>query len=308
MGVVPIVNENDTVSVSEIKFGDNDSLSAIAASMIHADYLFLLTDVEGLYTANPRKDPSAKLIEVVSSVATIRSRVSTTTLGSNLGTGGMETKLIAAEMATDAGVTTIITSSKRPENILTIIEHHNSNKSAEDVPRPRSVPLHTMFTPSPTPVRDLKSWTSHTLNPAGSIIVDTGAHSVLSRRESGGRLLAAGVIGVIGSFAAGQAVRIVILSRTDWPSVKSRPDSSSFPVTPSELHDLVEDLVPASKEQQQYSEADVTEVGRGMAIYNSVQIDKIKGLNSSHIPQMLGYADSEYVVENITIRVPPLGG
>ena len=93
MGVVPIVNENDTISVSvgvfrnrvfrglalssctqEIKFGDNDTLSAITASMIHADYLFLLTDVDGLYTANPRKDPNARLLEVVSSVASIRSQ------------------------------------------------------------------------------------------------------------------------------------------------------------------------------------------------------------------------------------------
>lgn len=90
MGVVPIVNENDTVSVSvslaprhgdssplncqEIKFGDNDTLSAITSSMIHADYLFLLTDVDGLYTSNPRKDPSATMIEVVSSIAAIRSQ------------------------------------------------------------------------------------------------------------------------------------------------------------------------------------------------------------------------------------------
>ncbi|KAJ3530263.1 hypothetical protein NM688_g7734 [Phlebia brevispora] len=110
LGVVPIVNENDTVSVSEIKFGDNDTLSAITSSMIHADYLFLLTDVDSLYTANPRKDPSAKAIDVVSSISAIRSQVSTKTLGSSLGTGGMETKLIAAEIATAAGVTTIITS------------------------------------------------------------------------------------------------------------------------------------------------------------------------------------------------------
>lgn len=74
MGVIPIVNENDTVSVSEIKFGDNDTLSAITASMIHADYLFLLTDVDALYTANPRKDPTARSIDVVSSISTIRSQ------------------------------------------------------------------------------------------------------------------------------------------------------------------------------------------------------------------------------------------
>ncbi|KAF8437542.1 Aspartate/glutamate/uridylate kinase [Boletus edulis BED1] len=117
MGVVPIVNENDTISVSEIKFGDNDTLSAITSSMIHADYLFLLTDVDGLYTANPRKDPAATKIDVVMSVADIRAQVSTSTLGSSLGTG-VETKLIAAEIATGAGVTTVITSSKKPSTII----------------------------------------------------------------------------------------------------------------------------------------------------------------------------------------------
>lgn len=311
MGVIPIVNENDTVSVSEIKFGDNDSLSAVTSSMIHADYLFLLTDVDGLYTSNPRKDPSAKFIEVVTSISAIRSQVSTTTLGSSLGTGGMETKIIAAEMASGAGVSTIITSSKRPENILTIIEYHNSIKrlsgsaspSIENTPRPPSVPLHTMFTASPAPMRDLKSWTSHTLYPAGSVIIDTGAHSVLSRRESGGRLLAAGVIGVVGTFASGQAVRIAVLPRSDPASSlqKTRPSTPSLPVTPLEESEHSDDDVVLEK----YTDTDVVEVGRGLASYNSVQISKVKGLNSSYIPQMLGYADSEYVVENITIRVPP---
>lgn len=243
----------------------------------------------------------------------------------------METKLIAAEMASGAGVTTVITSSKRPENISNIIEYHNSLKrrsgnaspSSESAPRPSSVPLHTIFTPSPTPMRDLKSWTSHTLYPAGSVIIDAGAHSVLSRRESGGRLLAAGVTGVIGSFASGQAVRIVVLPRSDPASAaqKTRPSTPSLPVTP--LED-VDDTAGVSEDDimviEKYSDANVIEVGRGLANYNSVQISKVKGLNryvasfcliflihrySSYISQMLGYADSEYVVENITIRVPP---
>lgn len=218
--------------------------------MIHADYLFLLTDVDRLYTSNPRKDPSAKPIDVVSSISAIRaegmmhipdnwhpltiSTVSTTTLGSSLGTGGMETKLIAADIATAAGVTTIITSSKDPTSILRIIEYNNALKSGTSTPLrqnsrraspapgevaaettptlPSSIirPPHTLFKPSPTPLRDLKSWTSHTLHPAGSVIIDSGAHQVLSRRESGGRLLAAGVLGVRGAFASGQAVRIFV--------------------------------------------------------------------------------------------------
>ncbi|KAJ7935221.1 glutamate 5-kinase [Mycena leptocephala] len=332
MGVVPIVNENDTVSVSEIKFGDNDTLSAVTSSMIHADYLFLLTDVDGLYTSNPRKDPLAKQIEVVTSIAAIRSQVSTTTLGSSLGTGGMETKLIAAEIATGAGVTTIILSSKNPENIFSIIEYHNLRKSAPGTPTespsgptspaversdpdtPTLVrPPHTVFTASTLPMRDLKSWTSHTLFPAGS---------------SGGRLLAAGVHGVMGAFASGQAVRIVIRRRTEG----SGPDESAArmhasletqPVTPalvaaSSMSSSIVSLEPLSRSASytnlaevgynpadEINEADVIEVGRGLANYNSAQILKVKGLNSSYMPQLLGYADSEYVVENITIRVQP---
>ncbi|KAF9453676.1 glutamate 5-kinase [Macrolepiota fuliginosa MF-IS2] len=362
MGVVPIVNENDTVSVSEIKFGDNDTLSAITGAMIHADYLFLLTDVDGLYTANPRKDPNAKLIEVVNSVSAIRSEVSTTTLGSNLGTGGMETKLIAADIATAAGVTTIITSSKHPENIFSIIEYHqrNSAKPAPSTPQPLSGhvsptlkhdadlnqdgetsghstpilprPPHTVFTASPTPLRDLKSWTSHTLFPSGSVIIDAGAHLVLSRRESGGRLLAVGVRGVIGAFASGQAVRVCIRKGESIPSSSQEAAREKYakglgltrPGTPTAMN--ISDLTSTSGEENagvkstnwvpendvvlmdksaEYTEADVIEVGRGLANYNSAQITRIKGLNSSLLTQVLGYADSEYVVENITIRVPP---
>ncbi|KAK0458619.1 glutamate 5-kinase [Desarmillaria tabescens] len=360
MGVVPIVNENDTVSVSEIKFGDNDTLSAITSSMIHADYLFLLTDVDGLYTSNPRKDPNAKQIEVVTSISAIRSQVSTTTLGSSLGTGGMETKIIAAEIATGC--------SKHPENIFGIIEYHSSLKASSTpgtpleplsrtgspvhspptpdshrsgsphvCPLPR--PPHTVFKPSSIPMRDLKSWTSHTLYPSGSVIIDAGAHNVLSRRESGGRLLAAGVLGVIGAFASGQAVRIVILKSPSpatvqdgsEPSSSASPFASTQPSTPtilaaSSMTSSIASLEPLSrsssstalaiklgdevprniKPQPLYDDdADVIEVGRGLANYNSAQISKIKGLNSSYISQLLGYADSEYVVENITIRVPP---
>ena len=219
--------------------------------MLHADYLFLLTDVEALYTANPRKDPLAKPIDVVTSISAIRTEgmyfyrtsffgkltrahyvftaVNTTSLGSKLGTGGMETKLIAAEIATGAGTATVITSSKNPKNILGIIEYNrsfqvktldselvSSKNSPPHVPITR--PSHTLFTPSPTPLPDLKSWTSHTLTPSGTVIIDGGAHRVLSRRDSGGRLLPAGVIDVRGGFASGQAVRIAVRRRKRGPN------------------------------------------------------------------------------------------
>jgi glutamate 5-kinase len=293
----------------EIRFGDNDTLSAITASMIHADFLFLLTDVDGLYTSNPRKDPSAKLLETVSSVDSVRSQVSTNTLGSSLGTGGMETKLIAAEIATAAGVATVITSSRRPQVVCEIVEQHapvprtvlgqsgtttptvTSNPDpislhiADPQPsvagqekmqtRPQALaeskvprPLHTLFTPAAVPMRDLKSWATHTLRPAGAVVIDVGAHTVLSKKESGGRLLPAGVVAIQGVWAGGQAVRILI------------------------------------EQSKGTEDAEVVEVGRGLANYNSEQIDKVKGLNSSFIHGILGYADSEYVVENISIRVP----
>ncbi|KAG2348303.1 glutamate 5-kinase [Suillus weaverae] len=365
MGVVPIVNENDTISVSEIKFGDNDTLSAITSSMIHADYLFLLTDVDGLYTSNPRKDPCAKKLNVVISVAAIRAQVSTSTLGSSLGTGGMETKLIAAEIATGAGVTTIIASSKQPSVILDIIDYYTALKStsvpisgaaspitpqkldqvdldevAASLSWPR--PPHTVFKPALIPMRDLKAWTSHTLYPAGSVIIDSGAHAVLSRRQSGGRLLPAGVLGVRGSFASGQAVRILVHRRTEGVPVEAKevaqmPYSNvaaTIPCTPvlepwesgtasvisvplsrsgssASLSDdmifdsqtIIDDEIPLIEKMDECEIGDCVEVGRGLANYNSAQISRVRGLNSARIVQLLGYADTEYVVENITIMI-----
>ncbi|KAI0263745.1 glutamate 5-kinase [Gloeopeniophorella convolvens] len=335
MGVVPIVNENDTVSVSEIKFGDNDTLSAITSSMIHADYLFLFTDVDGLYTANPRKDPAACLIEVVESTAAIRAQVSTATLGSSLGTGGMETKLIAAEIAAAAGVATIITSSRTPASLFAILEYNSSSSSSNSNNTTAARPPHTLFTPSLTPLRDLKAWTRHTLTPAGAVVIDAGAHGVLAKRESGGRLLAAGVLAVRGAFASGQAVRILVRKEVeavteDAPSAQeeyvrglgsTQPGTSqtaetseSSPPRQDSGSDIAERVLPLPEDDTVLVEKDrdnsrnqweVEEVGRGLASYNSAQIEKVRGLNSAHLPQLLGYADSEYVVENVTIFVLP---
>jgi len=334
MGVVPIVNENDTVSVSEIKFGDNDTLSAITSSMIHADFLFLFTDVDGLYTANPRKDPSARLIEVVESIAAIRAQVSTATLGSSLGTGGMETKLIAAEIATAAGVSTIITSSRTPASLFAILEYHGGASSpCSHGTNPATRPPHTLFTPSALPLRDLKAWTRHTLTPAGSVVIDSGAHSVLARRESGGRLLAAGVLAVRGAFASGQAVRILVRKKAAGVNSEdieaaceeyvrglapTQPGTPLATETAGDSSSTRQDLGPDETEgvipQLPLTECDTTvddeqgeveEVGRGLANYNSAQVDKVKGLNSAYLAQLLGYADTEYVVENVSIFVPP---
>ncbi|MBW0519569.1 hypothetical protein O181_059284 [Austropuccinia psidii MF-1] len=120
-GVIPIINENNTLSVSEIKFGDNDTSSAITAAMCHAQFLFLMTDVNCLYTENPRSKPNAQIVKVVYHIEGVRKIVSTATLGSSLGTGGMATKRIAAALATVAGVSKIISNATKTQVITSIM-------------------------------------------------------------------------------------------------------------------------------------------------------------------------------------------
>lgn len=227
----------------------------------------------------------------------------------------METKLIAAEIATAAGVTTIITSSRNPAALFTILEYHGvaSGSSGGDSGGPR--PPHTLFAPSATPMRDLKAWTRHTLTPAGGVVIDAGAHSVLSRRESGGRLLAAGVLGVRGAFASGQAVRVLVrkgaagagadmeAAREEYvrglaPTRPSSPRAATVSPQQSAESDRTEELVVpdhvldhrdfvdfvATAAEKDESEWEVEEVGRGLANYNSVQIEKVKGLNRCVFP------------------------
>jgi glutamate 5-kinase len=133
MGIVPIVNENDTVSVAEIRFGDNDTLSAVTANMVKADILILLTDVECMYTDNPRTNPEAKAVYVVDNVfSDSLQQVNTQSGGSSLGTGGMVTKIVAAKLATSAGIEVVISSGKAPNKIPEIIRRVFSGESPSD--------------------------------------------------------------------------------------------------------------------------------------------------------------------------------
>ncbi|ORY22700.1 Aspartate/glutamate/uridylate kinase [Naematelia encephala] len=412
MGVVPIVNENDTVSVSEIKFGDNDTLSAISSAIVHADYLFLLTDVRCLYTDNPRNNPDAKPVRVVRDIQKVREQVSTSTLGTSLGTGGMSTKLIAAELATAAGTTTVIMHSAHVEDIFGVIEGgagpSTSDKSGTSTPTLSDIdeteeigPLCTRFLRKEDRIKDRKWWIAHGLHAAGTVVIDEGAHRAITRKESGGRLLPAGVVRVEGLFASHQAVKLFVRRRrrsafpqppvldqhpsidesdTDSPSSPSSPMrlpaarlgrpsplattsntsspnllavqpgtptiqpamslsssiasldplSKSVPESPAvqalsagtlgqwevlrSLHEtkmLGHDRVrreSAEKEKLGFGEDAVkgedeweeVEIGKGLAQYNSVEIDRIKGLKSSNIEQVLGYSESEHVVDSIT--------
>lgn len=121
LGAIPIINENDTISTSEIVIGDNDTLSAIVACTVHADLLILLSDIEGLFTADPRKDPTAKLIPVVEAI-TPQIEAMTSGSGTSLGTGGMTTKIQAARIATEKGIDMVIANGSDPVILYDIAE------------------------------------------------------------------------------------------------------------------------------------------------------------------------------------------
>ncbi|MEA5572461.1 glutamate 5-kinase [Calothrix sp. UHCC 0171] len=192
LGVIPIVNENDTVAVEELKFGDNDTLSALVASLVEANWLFLMTDVDRLYSADPRSVPDAKPITLVSSIKELAEmQVQTGSQGSQWGTGGMMTKISAARIAVAAGVRTVITEGKYPRNIEKIINGE---------------PLGTHFAPQPEPTSARKRWIAYGLVPVGKLYLDNGAAIAIS--DGGKSLLAAGIILVEGEFDTQEAVGI----------------------------------------------------------------------------------------------------
>jgi glutamate 5-kinase len=192
LGVIPIVNENDTLAVEELKFGDNDTLSALVASLVEADWLFLLTDVDRLYSADPRSNPDAQPILQVNKIAELAElNVEVGDRGSNWGTGGMVTKISAAQIATAAGVRTVIMEGRSPHNIERILQGE---------------PLGTQFQPQQQSFNARKRWIAHGLVPAGKLYLDKGAVTAIT--EAGKSLLAAGIIEVEGEFQSQDAVQL----------------------------------------------------------------------------------------------------
>lgn len=195
LGVIPIVNENDTVAVDELKFGDNDTLSALVASLVEAHWLFLLTDVDRLYSADPRQNPDAQPIREVDTLSQLADlQIDIGDRGSNWGTGGMITKIEAARIATNGGVRTVITDGQSPEKLHQILAGE---------------PLGTQFKPQPRPINARKRWIAHSLVPVGKLLLDDGA--VAAIRDGGKSLLPAGIRAIVGSFQAQDAVRLCTL-------------------------------------------------------------------------------------------------
>ena len=276
--------------------------------MVQADYLFLMTDVDCLYNKNPRTHPDAEAIEVVEDVSSLEADVSSA--GSSLGTGGMSTKIVAARLATSAGVTTVITRSSNPGNIVNIVNYvqakktaahvhsetpSNQTTSAEDTPLSSSMsslhvdalpipPLHTRFLPDPFPIRDRSFWLLHGLAAHGTLYIDQGAHRALASKAG---LLPAGIVDVEGHFAQQEAVRLVVVKRNPPPACSSAAD---------------EDSVGGGGMPVDVGVAPL-EVGRALVNYSAAEISRIKGIRSTEIGGVLGYADSEYVAlrENVSL-------
>jgi glutamate 5-kinase len=237
--VVPIINENDTTSTDELCFGDNDALAAQVALLVKADMLVLLTDTDGLYTADPREEDDAQLIRSVEDL----SQLVCVQIGavSALGRGGMGSKVNSARIATSGGVEAIIARGTRPGVLKACL-------AGEDVG--------TRFAPRPLGLPDYKLWLLYGKPASGTVIVDAGAARALRGK---GSLLPVGVTGVEGDFVAGDAVMVV--------------DGSG------------------------------AELAKGLVSYSREELDRIKGLQSTRVAEMLPEASPEAIHRDYLVLV-----
>lgn len=188
MGVIPIINENDTVATDEIKFGDNDQLAALVSGLIEANHLIILSDVEGLYTSDPKKDPDAKIIKHVKEFSKELIEIAKPT-STGFGTGGMYSKVIAAKKATSFGIPVHIVNGRRYGNIKAVV----SGKE-----------IGTYFEPVKERVTSRKGWIAYATRAKGSLYIDEGA--ALALLKDGKSLLPSGIKKVEGDFDVGDAV------------------------------------------------------------------------------------------------------
>jgi glutamate 5-kinase len=189
LGAIPVINENDTVSVEEINFGDNDTLSAMVADLVQADILLILTDIDGLYTADPHTDATAQFLPEIPHITAAVEAMGGLTHHS-LARGGMLTKIQAAKKLAVGGIPTIIANGFRPSIVTSLIAGE---------------PLGTLFHPERRLWRGRKRWIVTTLRPRGSLTVDDGAKAAIVSK--GKSLLPSGVLSVEGKFEFGDLVR-----------------------------------------------------------------------------------------------------
>ncbi|ABX08904.1 glutamate 5-kinase [Prochlorococcus marinus] len=191
-GVLPIVNENDAIANEELLYGDNDTLSALVSTAINADQLVLLTDIDRLYSTDPKVSNEAKPITDVLNPNQLKDIESTIQKPTNWGTGGIKTKLVAARIATESGIKVHLADGRKPETLSNILQGSRGG---------------TVFHPSPKPIGNRKSWLAHALDPAGAIEVDEGACKAI--QNNGASLLLVGIRQIHGEFTANQPVKLI---------------------------------------------------------------------------------------------------
>ncbi|MHB1399862.1 MAG: glutamate 5-kinase [Trichloromonadaceae bacterium] len=197
-GIVPIINENDTVVVDEIRFGDNDNLSALVTNLAEANLLVILSDVDGLFDRDPRKDPGAQLIAEVNSITDAVEAMAGDSC-SQVGTGGMATKIKAAKRAALYGVGTVVVNGRTPHSLVRLFDGEA---------------LGTYFLPARDRMAAKKHWIAFSKKPRGKLFVDEGAvRAVVSHGKS---LLPSGIQGVEGGFERGDAVRLCDLNGREF--------------------------------------------------------------------------------------------
>lgn len=240
-GVLPIINENDTISVAEIRFGDNDHLAAMVTNLLQAPLLILLTVVDGLYATDPRTDPKAMKIDSVNSIdADVMGMAGKSQ--STLGTGGMRSKLRAARLATAAGESVIMANGSQPGILDAIF-------AAE--------PVGTLFLPHGGTVPAWKRWLGYTARPKGKLLVDAGARAAV--QQKGRSLLPIGIVRIQGAFHKGDVVALC--------------------------------------------DADGVEFARGLCNYAAPDVQKIAGLRSEKIAEVLGAVPYEEIVHRDNLVV-----
>jgi len=233
--VIPVANENDTVAIEELNFGDNDNLSALVATLVDADLLVILSDVGGVFDKDPRTHDDARLVPLLQADRNDGAAEASADTG-RLGRGGMAAKVDAARKASAAGISTVIADSSREGVLQEILDSRRE--------------VGTLILPGGDRLSRRKHWIAYNLKPSGTLVVDRGAYEALRRK--GGSLLPKGLREVRGRFRSGACVRCV------------GPDGDEF--------------------------------ARGLVSYSAVDLDRIKGLHSNRIEEVLGYRISNEVI------------
>lgn len=303
LGVIPIINENDAVQPvtgQHDKFGDNDQLAALTAINLEADWLFLLTDVDYVYTANPSEDPTAEPIREVRSLDELQQKgVSTAIKNSQKwGTGGMASKIVSARQACCAGVRTVLVNGKEPERIVPFIDcYADGDKDSQTSPSATDVPVGTYFhaMQSVSTLCENRRWIL-ALPVMGRIVVNVGCAKAMFRKSS---LLAAGIVQIEGDFTENDCVQIMVAGSPELPAAPASVPEPEEVVVEEEERKLEAPKAEAQKAARKPKVAaaaeqpDVTLVAQGLTNFSSEDLQRIKGMKSADFERALGYKPTD---------------